>query len=162
MELTRTEVDQILALVERADYDIIDIEWKGLHLNLRRGNASAPTNAPMSVAPMPASAAPDPLCLPAAQALAPSADTPARVPEGWQAVAAPTMGTFYQASEPGAPPFVTIGSKVLLGDTLGMVEVMKVFTAITTDIAGTVRHIYVEDNALVEYGQILFVIEPNA
>lgn len=162
MELTRSDVDQILQLIDRADFDVIDIEWKGLKLQLSRGPAAV--EAPKQNAPAVAPAAKAGTRAAAAIVGDPApkvATTGTVVPEGCVGVSAPTMGTFYQAPEPGSDPFVTEGVAVKAGDTLGIIEVMKVFSAISAETAGTIREIRVEDGTLVEYGQVLFVIDPD-
>ena len=80
-----------------------------------------------------------------------------QVPEG-QVVKAPLVGTFYSASAPDAAPFVTVGDVVEKGQTLGIVEAMKLMNEIESDYAGTVKEILVENGQMVEYGQPLFVI----
>ena len=80
-----------------------------------------------------------------------------QVPEG-EAVLAPMVGTFYAASSPEAQPFVSLGQSVGVGDTLCIIEAMKMFNQIEADIAGTVVAILVETGQPVEYDQPLFVI----
>lgn len=76
------------------------------------------------------------------------------------AVRAPVLGTFYRAPAPGAPPYVNVGDEVREGDTIGLIEVMKLFTPIAAGAAGRVVEIVAENAALVEYGQPLVLIEP--
>ena len=76
-------------------------------------------------------------------------------------VTAPMVGTFYRCPTPEEPPFVEPGSEVESGAPLCLVEVMKLFTTIYAPCAGTVREVRAEDAELVEYGQVLFVIEPR-
>ena len=73
---------------------------------------------------------------------------------------APMVGTFYRSPSPGAPPFVEVGSRVRKGDALCIVEVMKLFTTIAAERDGTIAEIGAENAALVEYGQMLFVMKP--
>ena len=84
----------------------------------------------------------------------PVADT---TPDG-HAVTSPMVGTFYEASTPGAKPFVEVGQKVNVGDTLCIVEAMKMLNQIEADKAGTVAAMLVENGQPVEFGQPLFVI----
>ena len=100
---------------------------------------------------MPAAAA-----APAAAAPAPVAAPPA--PAG-HVVKSPMVGSFYRASAPGAKPFVEIGSQVKAGDTICIIEAMKILNEIETDKAGTVTQILCENGQAVEYGQPLFVVE---
>ena len=76
-------------------------------------------------------------------------------------VKAPMIGTFYQAAKPGEPPFVQVGDTVKKGDTLCIIEAMKLFNEIESDVAGTIVEILVEDASPVEYDQPLFRIDPQ-
>jgi acetyl-CoA carboxylase biotin carboxyl carrier protein len=109
--------------------------------------------APMVAAPM-VMAAPVAATAPAVAA----AEAPAAAPAG-HAVKSPMVGTFYRSSSPGAAPFVQIGSVVKEGDTLCIVEAMKILNEIEADKAGTVTQVLCENGQAVEYGQPLFIIE---
>lgn len=107
------------------------------------------TAAPVAVAvPAPI---PSPVAAPAAPAEAPAATG--------HTVKSPMVGTFYRSSSPGAAPFVQIGSVVKEGDTLCIVEAMKILNEIESDKSGTVTQILCENGQAVEYGQPLFIIE---
>ncbi len=97
--------------------------------------------------------------MPAAAAAAPVAVAApvAAVPEG-HIVKSPMVGTFYRSSAPGAPAFVEIGASVKSGDTLCIIEAMKLLNEIESDATGVVKQILVENGQPVEYGQALFVI----
>ena len=110
--------------------------------------AAAPA-APIAVAAAPVAAAP------AAAVEAPVANA---LPAG-HVVKAPMVGTFYASATPGTPAFVKVGQQVKAGETLGIIEAMKMFNQIEADVAGTVQAILVENGQPVEYGQPLFVIE---
>jgi acetyl-CoA carboxylase biotin carboxyl carrier protein len=71
------------------------------------------------------------------------------------------VGTYYSASNPGSEPFVKLGDRVNAGDTLCIVEAMKMMNQIESEVAGTVKSIRVDNGDPVEYGQVLFVIEQN-
>ena len=94
---------------------------------------------------------------PAAAAPAPAAAAPA-APTG-HVVKSPMVGTFYRAASPGAKPFIEIGAQVKEGDTICIIEAMKILNEIEADKGGTVTQILVENGQAVEYGQPLFVIE---
>ena len=102
----------------------------------------------MMAAPAPATSAP------AAPAEAPAAAAPAG-----HAVKSPMVGTFYRASSPGAKPFVEIGSAIKEGETICIIEAMKILNEIEADKSGTVTKILSENGQAVEYGQPLFIIE---
>jgi acetyl-CoA carboxylase biotin carboxyl carrier protein len=103
--------------------------------------------APVAMAPAPAPAAV-------------VAEVPAAAPApAGHAVKSPMVGTFYRSSSPGAAPFVQIGSVVKEGDTLCIIEAMKILNEIESDKAGTVTQILCENGQAVEYGQPLFIVE---
>ena len=122
---------------------------------MARDMAAAMARAP---APAPAAAAPPTTPLPApASPPAPASEEAAANHPG--AVKSPMVGTVFLAGEPGAPPFVTAGASVKEGDTLVIVEAMKVMNPITAPRAGTVREVLVQDAQPVEFDQPLVIIE---
>jgi acetyl-CoA carboxylase biotin carboxyl carrier protein len=104
----------------------------------------------VQAAPMAAQAAPAPAAAPA---------EPAPVATPGHVVKSPMVGTFYRAANPNSAPFVDVGSQVKEGDTLCIVEAMKLMNEIESDKTGTVKAVLVENGQPVEYGQPLFVIE---
>jgi len=110
----------------------------------------APMMPQVPVAPAPAAPAPAPAAGEAAAAPA--------VPEG-HVVLSPMVGTFYRAPQPGAEPFVQVGDTVSEGDTLCIIEAMKLLNEIEADKSGRIKAILVENGQPVEFGQPLFVIE---
>jgi acetyl-CoA carboxylase biotin carboxyl carrier protein len=94
----------------------------------------------------------------AAQHLLPPAETPATQIDG-HVVKAPMVGTFYRSSAPNAKAFVEVGETVAAGETLCIIEAMKLMNEIESDVSGTVRAILVENGEPVEYGQPLFIVE---
>ena len=107
-----------------------------------------------AVQPVAYAAAPAPV----AEAAAPAAPAAPAVPAG-HAVKAPMVGTFYRSSAPGAKSFVEVGSQVKEGDTLCIIEAMKILNEIESDKAGTVTQILGDNGQAVEFGQPLFIIE---
>ena len=90
-------------------------------------------------------------------------DVPSRrsgPPDGVVRVESPMVGTFYRASQPGAPPFVEVGDVVAVGQTLCLLEAMKLMNEVKAELDGGVRAIHVENAQPVEFGQLLFEIEP--
>ena len=118
--------------------------------SLRVARPVATSAAVVAAAPPVAAAAPS-------VAEHPNAPTPAKPPVG--AVTSPMVGTVYLASEPGAPPFVKTGDRVAEGDTLLIVEAMKVMNPIRAPQAGTIREILVQDSQPVEFGEMLLILE---
>ena len=95
--------------------------------------------------------------MPAPAAEEPASDRPAT----WKPVVAPMVGTYYEAPAPGEPPFVKVGDEVATGETLCIVEAMKLMNEITAEEMGTVREVCLSDATPVEYGTVLFYVEPH-
>jgi acetyl-CoA carboxylase biotin carboxyl carrier protein len=106
--------------------------------------AAAPA---MAAAPMPAPTTP-----------APAAEAAPAAPAPEDAFPSPMVGTFYRASAPGAAPYVNLGDVVEVGQTLGVIEAMKLMNEIPSDRAGVVKAILIENGQAVEFGQPMFVI----
>lgn len=120
-----------------------------------------PTGAPAAPAPAvaaPAPQAPGPAAVPA-QSAEPVA---AQAEEDGYLVTAPMVGTYYSASSPGAAPYVQVGDRISEGDTLCIIEAMKMMNQIEADVSGVVKSIRVQNGEPVEYGQVLFVIDQRA
>jgi acetyl-CoA carboxylase biotin carboxyl carrier protein len=110
--------------------------------------------APVALQTAPVAPAPAPAVAPVASEAAPAASG---LPEG-HVVKAPMVGTFYASATPGAAAFVKVGQQVKAGETLGIIEAMKMFNQIEADVAGTVQAILVENGQPVEFDQPMFVI----
>jgi acetyl-CoA carboxylase biotin carboxyl carrier protein len=145
----RELIRELAMLLDETNLTEIEIERAGLRLRVARNISVA---APISYQPAPAAAAPVSAALPAAAA-------PADVSKHPGAVPSPMVGTAYLASEPGAKPFIDVGSKVKVGDTLIIIEAMKTMNQIPSTRAGTVTQILVEDGQPVEFGEPLVIIE---
>ena len=142
------KIKKLIELLEESNLTEIEIvEGEESVRLIRGGPAAAPVQyieqAPVTVAP--AAAAPQP------------EEDEDHIPEG-EAVLAPMVGTFYGASSPEAQPFVTMGQTVGVGDTLCIIEAMKMFNQIEADVSGTIVAILAENGQPVEYDQPLFVI----
>ncbi|WP_289172110.1 acetyl-CoA carboxylase biotin carboxyl carrier protein [uncultured Parasutterella sp.] len=147
----------LIDLVQASGISEIEITEEGDHVKIvnRPAAAAAAPRAPEPVvyaAPAPAPAAP------AAQPAAPAPAVTANTPSGTQ-VTSPMVGTFYRAPSPGADPFVEVGTQVKKGDTLCIIEAMKLLNEIEAEVSGTVKEILVDNASPVEFGQPLFVIE---
>ncbi len=149
------KVKKLIELLEESGVAEIEIQEGEESVRISRYSQSAPPPPPAPVAaPAPA---PAPAATPApAAAAAPAAE--AEVPEG-HVVKSPMVGTFYRAPSPGASPFVEVGQQVNVGDTLCIIEAMKLLNQIEADKAGTIKAILVENGQPVEYDQPLFIID---
>ena len=90
----------------------------------------------------------------------PAAGAPDAGSNGYHLVRSPMVGTFYRASSPAVPPFVSVGDDVTAGQTLCILEAMKLMNELGSDVNGVVREVMADNGAAVEYGQPLFAIEP--
>ena len=152
MNVDTAIVRELAELLAETGLTEIEVEDGDRKVRVARGGASYAAPAPM--APMPA--APPPPSSTAASA--PAADTSAPGAAAANALKSPMVGTVYLAPEPGSPDFVKVGDTVKEGQTLVIVEAMKVMNPITADRAGTVQSILVENAQPVEYDQPLIVI----
>ncbi|HET9604287.1 MAG TPA: acetyl-CoA carboxylase biotin carboxyl carrier protein [Gemmatimonadales bacterium] len=115
--------------------------------------------APMAWAP-PAVHAPMPAPAVAGSAAAPAAPAPA-APSHLKEIKSPMVGTFYRAPEPGAEAYAKVGTRVSTGQTVCIIEAMKIMNEIEAEFAGVVTEVCVDDAQPVEFGQVLFRIDPN-
>lgn len=147
------KVKKLIELLEESG--IAEIEIQEGEESVRISRYSQVSNAaPLQVAAAPVAAAP--AAAPAAPA---AAEEPAPAAVEGHAVKSPMVGAFYRAPSPGASPFVEVGQSVKVGDTLCIIEAMKLLNQIEADKAGTIKAILVENGQPVEYDQPLFIIE---
>ena len=160
MELTDDDVLEILKLFEQSKFDFLQLEQGERKITVSKGGY-VPAGAGVvisSAASSTAAAAPSPSPMP----IQPAAKSAiGSIPDGLIAVTAPMVGKFYSAPAPSDPPYVEVGSKVVAGATVGLIEVMKVFASIKTETAGVIERILVSSGEFVEFGQPLFLLRPN-
>jgi acetyl-CoA carboxylase biotin carboxyl carrier protein len=143
VSLSYDDIAEILKIIDGSSCDELIVETGDLKLVVRRNGAGA------------AFAPSHDIALPAAPPPAATRAAPHQIE-----VTAPMVGTFYRAPSPEAPPFVEVGASVRKGQPLCLIEVMKLFTTITSEHEGRIVQIGADNAELVEYGRTLFVIEP--
>jgi acetyl-CoA carboxylase biotin carboxyl carrier protein len=148
------KIKKLIELLEESGLTEIEIVEGEESVRLTRGGGMAP--APMQTAMQVPVQAPAAQPAPAEPA-GPTPDEEESIPDG-ELVRAPMVGTFYSASSPEAEPFVSMGQKVATGDTLCIIEAMKMFNQIEADVSGTVVAVLAENGQPVEFDQPLFVI----
>ena len=149
VDQTRAErIREVVRIVQETGIAEIAVEEEGTRVSVRRTEEPATIEAPAGA---PAPIAPETPVEPAPEA--PPDDGAIRIE-------APMVGTFYRASQPGAPPFVEEGDAVAPGQTLCILEAMKLMNEVKAEIEGVVRTIHVQNGQPVEYGQALFDLEP--
>jgi oxaloacetate decarboxylase alpha subunit len=144
LERERAErIREVVRIVQETGVGEVTIEEEGMRVSVRHTQ---------DVEPVPAGAPP-----PSASGGAPAVESSSN---GLVPVESPMIGVFYRAPEPGAPPYVDIGEAVSAGQTLCLLEAMKLFNELKAETSGIVRAIHVENGEPVEFGQLLFELEP--
>lgn len=169
MHIDSKKLNEVAALME--DHGLTRVrlsEEDGRVVELERMTAPAPeaiavpVAAPMTAAVTPAAAPAAPAVTVPTEAPAPAAETaPAPTASNTISVEAPMVGVFYAAPSPGADPFVSVGSTVHVGDTLCIIEAMKLMNEVVAEADGTIAEICVQDGDLVEFGSCIMKIVPG-
>jgi acetyl-CoA carboxylase biotin carboxyl carrier protein len=153
--LTFEDVREILQILENSAFDTLELEVRGFRLTLQRGSKAVAAWADALQAADVANAEPI-----AASALLQGDEAPPAVVAGLMEIRAPTVGTFYRAPRPGAPPFVDVGAMVEPQTTIGIIEIMKLMNAVRAGVAGEVCEVCVGDGDPVEFDQVLMRVSP--
>ena len=149
-------IEHLIRLVEKSQIAELEIwEGWGRRIRIARTPVAGPS-APATQPAVPVAAEPAPV-----STTAPPAPPPAEDADLIKIVA-PMVGTFYRASTPETPPYVDVGSEVQPGQTLCIIEAMKIMNEITSEVRGSVRKILVENAQPVEFGQTLFLIQRSS
>ncbi|SCI11487.1 Biotin carboxyl carrier protein of acetyl-CoA carboxylase [uncultured Collinsella sp.] len=169
MHIDSKKLNEVAALME--DHGLTRVrlsEEDGRVVELERMTAPAPeaiavpVAAPMTAAVTPAAAPAAPAVTAPTEVPAPAAETaPAPTVSNTISVEAPMVGVFYAAPSPGADPFVSVGSTVHVGDTLCIIEAMKLMNEVVAEADGTIAEICVQDGDLVEFGSCIMKIVPG-
>lgn len=159
------EIKQLVKMVETSDISEVEIEEEGRKIRITKRFPSSNgevhyISAPQTAAMPPAQMAPQgpPAALPAETA-APVAETPKA--DNLIEVRSPMVGTFYAAPSPDADPYTSTGSSVSVGQTLCIIEAMKLMNEIESEVSGKIKEILVQNAQPVEYNQVLFLIEKS-
>jgi acetyl-CoA carboxylase biotin carboxyl carrier protein len=147
----------LVRLMVRHDLSEIDLQEGDLSIRLRRGQRIKGVSLPLPTA-LPAAESPPPT-VPKEPAATPKPEEPARK---LLEIKSPTVGTFYAQKEPGSPPFVSVGSKVTPDTVVCIIEAMKLFNEIPADCTGTIVEVVATNKQPVEYGTVLFRVDPSA
>ena len=153
------KVKKLIELLDESGIAEIEITEGEESVRISRYSNQAPAPAPVA-APVMAAAPVAPVA--AAAAPAPVAAAAAEPEEDGHAVTAPMVGTFYSSPSPGSAEFVQVGDRVNVGDTLCIVEAMKMMNPIEAEVAGTIKSIRAQNGDPVEYGQTLFMIDQRS
>lgn len=155
------EIRELIDFISGSGLEEVNIETEEFKISVKRSpdqpvvsaapvavTAAAPTPAPVASAPAPAASK--------AETAAPAADDSKYV-----TIKAPMIGTFYRSANPESAPFVSVGDKVTAGQTVCIIEAMKLFNDIESEISGTIVKVLVDNSSPVEYDQPLFQVDPS-
>ena len=152
-------LEKLIDLLNRSNADTIEIRRWLTTVRVSKGGGNSGPPAYHGMAP-PAGATPhSPLPAPGAAAVAGPPVDAARAQ--WLEITSPMVGTFYARPEPGADPYVRVGGRVKVGTTLCIIEAMKIMNPLDSEISGVIQEVAVEDGQPVEFGQVLFRVDPN-
>ncbi|HEX9727580.1 MAG TPA: acetyl-CoA carboxylase biotin carboxyl carrier protein [Gemmatimonadales bacterium] len=148
---------QLLDLLNESNAQTIEIRKWSTSIRISKGgtNAGAPATYHVNAAPAPLASVP-------VREVAGPAPEPMAKATNLLEIKSPMVGTFYAQPEPGADPYVRNGTRVKPGDTLCIIEAMKIMNPLDSEVAGTIVEVLADDAAPVEFGQVLFRVDPNA
>ena len=155
MQLDHEQLHRLLEALGESDIQEFRLEGDDFRLEIRRNLPAQAVMAP--VMPAPVAAAPAPVA-PAEPAAAPPASTATR--SDLLEVTAPMVGTFYRAPAPGEPAFGEVGSRINVGQTVCILEAMKLMNELESEVGGEVVEILVDNGTPVEFGQVLMRVKP--
>ncbi|QEC42637.1 acetyl-CoA carboxylase biotin carboxyl carrier protein [Pseudobacter ginsenosidimutans] len=158
------QIQELIKMINKSNIGEVSIEEKGFKLTIKQKEEpaqnviAAPVHAAMPAYAPPAVAAPQPAAAsnpaaPATKAAEPAADN-------LITIKSPMIGTFYRSPAPGKPVFVEVGSEIAPGKVVCIIEAMKLFNEIESEVSGKIVKILVDDASPVEYDQPLFLVEP--
>lgn len=156
-EMKTSEIRDLIDFIAQSGLNEVDIETKELKIHVKREpdqkvmKSSSPTH--VMAAPVATQAVQTPIA-------APKVDQPVSVKTTVE-IKSPMIGTFYRSSNPDSPPLISVGDKVTKGKTVCIIEAMKLFNEIESEVSGTIVKAMVENSSPVEYDQVLFVVEPD-
>ncbi len=162
--MNKKEIEELIKFVSKAGVSEVSIEQKDFKITIKNAQqmavpVAAPVAAPVVIAP--------PAIAPAAAPAVPKEETPKKevsktVDESkLHVIKSPMIGTFYRASSPDKPNFVNVGDEIKPGKTLCIIEAMKLFNEIESDISGKIVKVLVDNATPVEYDQPLFLVDPS-
>lgn len=164
MDMNLAQIQELIKFVAKSGVSEVSLEQKDFRITIKAQEAKSRVQEVIQVA-VPQVAAP--VATPAAPAVAAApAPAPASAPKAEEPkgnlveVKSPMIGTFYRSSSPDKPPFVEVGSTIKQGDTVCIIEAMKLFNEIESEVSGKIVKVLVNDSTPIEYDQPLFLVEP--
>jgi acetyl-CoA carboxylase biotin carboxyl carrier protein len=161
-EMKTSEIRDLIDFISKSGLNEVNIETKELKLHVKREpdqKILKSTAAPVMTAPVITTTAQQPVTVSTKteKAAVPDPSSGKKTIE----IKSPMIGTFYRSSSPDSPPFVSVGDKISKGQTVCIIEAMKLFNEIESEVSGTIVKIMLENATPVEYDQVLYVVEPD-
>lgn len=156
------EIQDLIKFVAKSGVSEVELEIKDFKIVIKTGNGKKGQEAPVMVqTTMPMATAPIQVAASAPQASAPAPAAPKAVENAnYITIKSPMIGTFYRSSSPDKPSFVNIGDEIKAGKPICIIEAMKLFNEIESEVSGKIVKVLVDDATPVEYDQPLFLVEP--
>ena len=155
------EIRDLIDFISQSGLNEVNIETEELKLSVKR-DAEVTQRIVESAQMVAAAPAPAPAAAPAAPAAsAPTSDAPVSSEGNYIEIKSPMIGTFYRSANPESAPFASVGDKIEAGQTVCIVEAMKLFNEIESEVSGTIVKVMVENSSPVEYDQVLFLVDPS-
>jgi len=159
-EMKTSEIRDLIDFIAQSGLNEVDIETKEIKLHVKREpDQKVLKNSGSMMAQPVAVQAPQVTNVSAHSSS--KAEKPAAAGKATLEIKSPMIGTFYRSSNPDSPPFASVGDKVSKGQTVAIIEAMKLFNEIESEVSGTIVKVMVENSSPVEYDQVLFVVEPD-
>lgn len=155
--MNNTEIQDLIKFVAKSGVSEVEITQKDFKITIKTPGKGKQEFVQVTTAPM--MTAPAPMAMPAA-APAPAAPAAAPVASNLIEIKSPMIGTFYRSASPDKPAFVEVGSEIKVGDKVCIVEAMKLFNEIESEVSGKIVKILVNDMSPIEFDQPLFLVEP--
>jgi acetyl-CoA carboxylase biotin carboxyl carrier protein len=153
VEFDLNQVRELLAILNQTDIEELSLKSSDFELTIRKGSSS------VSVQPATAPVAPASLAVAASTAAAPAAPV---VDKSWVEVTSPMVGTFYRSPAPDEPSFVDVGDTIRKGQTICIIEAMKLMNELEAEVSGEIMEILVENGKPIEFGQPLMRVKPGS
>lgn len=160
-EMKTSEIRDLIDFIAQSGLNEVDIETKEIKLHVKREPDQKVLKSSTSVIAAPPVTVQAPQVTTQAIAPAAKAEKPAASGKATLEIKSPMIGTFYRSSNPDSPPFASVGDKISKGQTVAIIEAMKLFNEIEAEVSGTIVKVMVENASPVEYDQVLFVVEPD-
>jgi acetyl-CoA carboxylase biotin carboxyl carrier protein len=159
--MTTQDIQQLIDFISQSGLDEVNIETTDLKINVKRYGSATPAPALVASAPAPVAVMPAAAAAPQPQASAPvAAEAPKADTSNYITIKSPMIGTFYRSSSPETPSFAEVGDSISEGKVVCIIEAMKLFNEIESEVSGRIVKVLVENATPVEYDQPLFLVEP--